>query len=432
MNENFQKKVYLFRFEDCLRVNGNVLLPTTIERAATRRSGSGQYQQNVQFSTNMSEEMVKQRLQEAFPSFNLNERFFCAAVSQASNAFQFHGVPRIWDGRTIRRNLRGNSALNIIIDGPVEPDQGLLQWIQDNLHYDVTIDPAQSHLLGGPPFCIEFMPDLQPEITSGFAIFKKSEDVLGTVELERSRLGDYLSGHRIPAAREPGFADVEIESQDRRRLGTARIFYYLDEEQAKRMVRQPQSFRKLCEDINQQSVDNSNTSAGTAQASLPFGNVQQVQLLCLLVFTAAKEGAQQFVEMIFSCSAGRILFDVYKGSSPLPEEVALEHGNKETARYFKKITKRLSTEKSNGKECPKVIDWSELARAAMRAQQPSDLANELKHTLTIGRADDTHHLENHAFHSSAFQSPDSKGTATTKLKENRVRNVWNHTETQSK
>lgn len=132
---------------------------------------------------------------------------------------------------------------------------------------------------------------------------------------------------------------MRIESQDRIHLGTAKIFYYPDEEQARMLVRQPGLFGRMCEDLNQQSVDNSNTRAGTAQASLPLGHAQQVQLLCLLVFTAAREGAQQFVDMIFSCSAGKIVFDAYKGSSPLPEEVALKHGNKETSRCFEEITK---------------------------------------------------------------------------------------------
>ncbi|XP_022785265.1 uncharacterized protein LOC111325674 [Stylophora pistillata] len=274
------------------------------------------------------------------------------------------------------------------------------------------------------------MPDLQPEVTSGLAIFKKSDDIFGTVELDRSRFG-HLFGSHIPAARESGIADVEIESQYRAHLGTARIFYYPGKEQATMMVQQPGLFGRICKELNQQSVYNSDTSAGTAQASLPLGHAHQVQLLCLLVFTAAKEGAQQFVEMIFSSSAGRIVFDAYNGSSPLPEEVALEHGNKETARYFEKTTKRLSTEISNGKECSNVIDWSELAKAAMRAQQESDLANELERALTIENADDTRHLRHfYASPSSACQSPDSKGTATTKLKENN--NVWNYTETQSK
>ena len=50
---------------------------------------------------------------------------------------------------------------------------------------------------GGPPFSIDFMPDLQSEVTSGFAIFKKAHDVFGTVDLERSQHG-YLFGRPIP------------------------------------------------------------------------------------------------------------------------------------------------------------------------------------------------------------------------------------------
>ena len=70
------------------------------------------------------------------------------------------------------------------------------------------------------------------------------------------------------------------------------------------------------------------------------GHAQQVQLLCFLVYTAAKEGAQHFVERIFSCSAGRIVFDAYKSNSQLPEVIAREHGNLGIARYFENITER--------------------------------------------------------------------------------------------
>ena len=71
-----------------------------------------------------------------------------------------------------------------------------------------------------------------------------------------------------------------------------------------------------------------------------LGNAQQVQLLCLLVFTAAREGAQQFIEIIFSSSAGRLVFDAYKKSQPLPEVVAKDHGHNKTACYLEGVTKR--------------------------------------------------------------------------------------------
>lgn len=69
----FSKNVILLRFEDCQRSNGSVLIPTTIEIARIRRPDTGQYRPNVQFSTNMSEQVVKQTLQNSFPTFNLNE-----------------------------------------------------------------------------------------------------------------------------------------------------------------------------------------------------------------------------------------------------------------------------------------------------------------------------------------------------------------------
>ena len=71
-----------------------------------------------------------------------------------------------------------------------------------------------------------------------------------------------------------------------------------------------------------------------------LGNAQQVQLLRLLIYTAAREGAQQFIEMILSTSAGRLVFNAYKDSQPLPEVVARDHGHNETACYLEGVTRR--------------------------------------------------------------------------------------------
>lgn len=70
------------------------------------------------------------------------------------------------------------------------------------------------------------------------------------------------------------------------------------------------------------------------------GDAQQVQLLHLLIDTAAREGAQQFIEMIFSTSAGRLVFDASKDSRSLPEVVARYHGHNKTACYLEGVTKR--------------------------------------------------------------------------------------------
>jgi len=71
-----------------------------------------------------------------------------------------------------------------------------------------------------------------------------------------------------------------------------------------------------------------------------LGITDPTQLFCLLVYTAAEVGAQQFIEMIFNSSAGRVVFEAYRYSSKLPEIVARDHGNEETAQYLERITKR--------------------------------------------------------------------------------------------
>ncbi len=63
-------------------------------------------------------------------------------------------------------------------------------------------------------------------------------------------------------------------------------------------------------------------------------------MLRLLVYAAAECGAQQFVEMLFTSSAGRVVFDVYKDKPVLPEVIAKNHGNERTANYLEDVTKR--------------------------------------------------------------------------------------------
>ena len=67
-----------------------------------------------------------------------------------------------------------------------------------------------------------------------------------------------------------------------------------------------------------------------------------VQGLQLLVYTAAETGAQQFIELIFNSSAGRVVFNAYRNTSPLPEAVARANGHEDTAQYLESITKRYT------------------------------------------------------------------------------------------
>ena len=63
-------------------------------------------------------------------------------------------------------------------------------------------------------------------------------------------------------------------------------------------------------------------------------------MLCHLVYEAAKAGAQQFIQMIFTSSARRVVFDAYKDKPVLPEIIAKNHGNEEISNYLENVTKR--------------------------------------------------------------------------------------------
>ena len=75
--------------------------------------------------------------------------------------------------------------------------------------------------------------------------------------------------------------------------------------------------------------------------SLPDAKqVQSLKVLQLLVYTAAEVGAQQFLEVIFSTSVGKIVFDSYKDCIPLPKDVARANGHGELAEFLKDVDKR--------------------------------------------------------------------------------------------
>lgn len=71
-------------------------------------------------------------------------------------------------------------------------------------------------------------------------------------------------------------------------------------------------------------------------------STEPVQMLCVLVYAAVEIGGQQFIEMIFNSSAGRVVYDCYKDSSALPEAIAREYGHEMTACFLEEITGRYS------------------------------------------------------------------------------------------
>ena len=82
--DGFSKTVVLLKKENCERRNGKVYMPNTIEMAQIKKPVRGQYKANVQFSKIMGKDMVRQRLHEEFPTFDLmNVRYgFFQILSQ--------------------------------------------------------------------------------------------------------------------------------------------------------------------------------------------------------------------------------------------------------------------------------------------------------------------------------------------------------------
>lgn len=73
--------------------------------------------------------------------------------------------------------------------------------------------------------------------------------------------------------------------------------------------------------------------------------LQSVQILCRLLFTAARIGEEKFTRLVFGTSAGRAAFEAYKNKPPLPENIADENGHEKIAAYLRSITERYLNSK---------------------------------------------------------------------------------------
>ena len=59
-----------------------------------------------------------------------------------------------------------------------------------------------------------------------------------------------------------------------------------------------------------------------------------------MVYKAAQTNAQEFLEMVFSTSAGQVVFNSYKDRTPLPEDIARANGHDELAQYLQDVHTR--------------------------------------------------------------------------------------------
>ena len=65
-----------------------------------------------------------------------------------------------------------------------------------------------------------------------------------------------------------------------------------------------------------------------------------------MVYTAAQTGAQRFIEMVFSASAGQVVFNSYKDRNSLPEDVSRATGHDELAQYLQDVHTRYCVKRN--------------------------------------------------------------------------------------
>ncbi|RMX38477.1 hypothetical protein pdam_00016786, partial [Pocillopora damicornis] len=227
-------------------------------------------------------------------------------------------------------------------------------------------------LHGGGLCLFTFKPDLPSDITSGTAKFAD----LGSVDLNGVKnKTNCLFGKGIPPAEEEGLVTVEVDGKSEKTgkssdLGQTKIYYYDERKKVLKQIVQDQeqsrtffeAWKTACEGHSTNSRENE--TIFPSSEDMNSGNpLHSLQGLLLLVYTAAETDARQFIELVFNSSAGKVVFNAYRCTSPLPEDVARAFGHEDTAQYLESISKRLSQDLSVNEEYLKASHILELAEA---------------------------------------------------------------------
>lgn len=64
------------------------------------------------------------------------------------------------------------------------------------------------------------------------------------------------------------------------------------------------------------------------------------EILTLLVYKAAEIEGREFLEMVFSTSVGRVLFNHYRNNLTLPEDVARANGHTILGDFLEDVNER--------------------------------------------------------------------------------------------
>ncbi|KAJ7383829.1 hypothetical protein OS493_025701 [Desmophyllum pertusum] len=125
------KSVVILLSSDVTRRDVNVFMPNTIEMAQLKKQGKGQFKTNVEISSKMSEMDIERKLVEIFPILK-EKRFYCAAAVDNRSRLEFHGEPRIWDGHSIKRKIKGNSALYIFAEEEQQQQRNIVRGLEQS------------------------------------------------------------------------------------------------------------------------------------------------------------------------------------------------------------------------------------------------------------------------------------------------------------
>ncbi|XP_066014850.1 uncharacterized protein [Pocillopora verrucosa] len=396
-------------------VNGRICMPTQSEMSTIRRSDElQQFKRDLEIGADMSDDMVKALLEATFPYLK-GRRFSCAAVvriDEDHSKFEDYGQPRVWDSNFIRTKIKGNSTLYLLesLDSGSDSTSGISES-EDNFAsmpqnldtlypYEVQINPQRSPQEGGGPCVFTFTPKLSSVITSVSAVF----DSVGKISLKMLLEDDECQClGEIPASKEPGWVTITLRADQgpyKPVLGRTRIYYEKSpwEEFLEEIVFNTDKQKEFYETVisrrngssgNRESGGNGSGNSGGLnkrcgkQIGEAFGSSQPSHVLGILIYTAARYGAKEFIEIIFNSSAGGVLFNCYKDNATLPESVARDFGNDEIANYLEEITNRFSQEIQNGKQFSQTVDWSELVKATEEAQTKMNQDTDEKHANQV-------------------------------------------------
>ncbi|XP_022800851.1 uncharacterized protein LOC111338611 [Stylophora pistillata] len=264
-----------------------------------------------------------------------------------------------------------------------------------------TICPSSGPTKGGISVLITLGRKLPRGVKSGICEF-----VQVGVSIQWEKINSKTIKLTVPAAKKPGAVVLRVTTETNEFLGET-IFVFVDEgrEAMETLIENPKSFSensdlmpsllrgfsKLVKDPSMQktffhmmysqdggmSENNSTVAENLTQDSTIQANYSQaLEVLLRLVYIAVEEVAHQFIEMIYSTSAGKILVGSYNNELPLPEDVARAKGHFKLAEYLQDVNIRFSNE--NGSDVQsKSIDWFELFQAVDRMQtQPSESGDE--------------------------------------------------------